>query len=83
MNKKEIEKKLQERFAPGVNRSSFVSDKEKLAALQAVFNGEPEKVKKAIKIIKTQATLLKVLSGIVLVQFIGSFAALIYLVFFK
>ena len=83
MNKKELEKKIQERFAPGNNRGKFVTDKDKLEALQAVLSGEPEKVKKAIKIIKTQATLLKVLSWIILVQFIGSFTALTYLVFFK
>lgn len=33
MNKKELEKKIQERFAPGNNRGKFVTDKDKLEAL--------------------------------------------------
>lgn len=85
MKEEEIEKRTQNRFSEEGRKmcQKFVSDKEKLEALEAVLSTGTVKAKKAGNIIKTQAVLLKVLSLIVFIQLIGSFAALSYLIFFK
>ena len=92
MNKEEIEKKMRERFSPEAKamREKILSDKEKLLALEAVFAEKPEELKKAAELVKKASSVIKVqtnmlmgLTAIILIQILGSFAALAYLIFFK